>query len=764
MHRLITLILIGILLVPSPAQAQKDTSDNGMKFDLGISKARNLNLWPLLQVENEPGFKKIKIFFNLYNRTEIEESKATYTHLFPLYWYRREMGHTQSIRLLSLYYPSLYHYEASDEDSTRSHHFVELCPGLSLLSFTTSYSGSYKERNLFFLFRYKKDLKEEYTRFTFFPLIWNVRDKGTHHFVFFPLYALKTGANYTRYWITPFFVHKRDSAGSSNTLFPVYWNWKKYHSGLVEKHTVLFPFYFAGKTSLHSNHVFFPLVWSFQNTYYHSFTFVPLFSAGHSTDGNSSHFSIATLYWHFRNKYGESNILFPVWWQGRRSNSDDSSRYNVLFPLWWSFDDQLSSPLKRSTSRVLFPIVWKFNSPWYKTFTLFPIYSRGHSPDYSIRHIGITALYWHKITPTSSFTTLLPLWWQGTSSHTSTESTYGRSYRILFPVWWEGTTSGKYQWKHHHHADSTQSEYTSTTITHSSHHDLFPFWFSRTSAETCDTPRTSHWTHNKVFFPLYWSLQSDAGSQLAVLPLFDKGFTNDTLNHRTWFITPLTGKTSDSAGYSNWVLPFYFTSVTHTSTVHNILLFAWIKERTAESVSTSILWPIFQYTRYQHGSEFHLLPILWFTNKPEVKVKAVFPFFLVRRDSFSNARYILWPLYQRKEVKDTCVTTGILWKVLEFQHYTNGDASTRFLHLVYAHVHKKGYTVNSLFPFYYYSSEADGSFYHSWLLSFYNYRKQKVEGTAYYYQEQRIFWLLRLRSNYSWLKERGVKKKRSELR
>ncbi|HXB12587.1 MAG TPA: hypothetical protein VNZ45_11405, partial [Bacteroidia bacterium] len=157
-------------------------------------------------------------------------------------------------------------------------------------------------------------------------------------------------------------------------------------------------------------------------------------------------------------------------------------------------------------------------------------------------------------------------------------------------------------------------------------------------------------------------------------------------------------------------------------------------------------------------------PFLWFQNTPKTKVSSILPFYLYRKDSAGQALHILWPLYTHKVVYDTLVANYFLWRALSIEKYKNGDASTRFFYLVYAHVHKDGDTENSLFPFYYRSTDSDGSYYHSLLLSFYNYRKQKIENTPYYYQEQRIFWLIRLRSNYKSLKEKGVAKKRSELR
>ncbi|MFI5150821.1 MAG: hypothetical protein ACHQRM_13885 [Bacteroidia bacterium] len=741
------LILFCCFLWPCLALAQKDTSDTGMQFDVGIGKARNLRLWPIVNVINEKGLKKINLVFSLfgYKKKHEADTVKVSSYLFPLWFYKKRNKEVLSLRLLSLGYPSLFHYEHDLLDSTRSYHLLEVCPDFGLVSLSTNPNGTYSNNNLLFLLWYGHNRKLDRSYFLFLPFYANYHYKG-----------------YDRYWVTPLFTHKRDSNSSRSTLFPVFWNWQKTKYGFREKHTILFPLYFANKTKDHDNKILFPFVFSLKNEDYRSFTLVPVFSAGHSIDGIDAHFSIGTIFWHFKKPGEIHNILFPVWWQGHDYSSHDSSCYNVIFPLWWSFDNHFESPHRHSCSRVLFPVVWMYKNPFYKSFTLFPIYSKGYSPDNSTKHFGITALYWHKVTPHSTFTTFIPFWWTGTShgsgqgySHASRYGQSANTYHVFFPFWWDGTNTFSRTYE-----DGKHDSYSSSNT----HKVLFPLWWEFHHVHQSVLEKNSSWSTSKVLFPVYWNYKSNEGKSLTVFPFYSKGNYGDRIHPRNWKMILNYGDVTNKQGHTKYFFPFYYKSVTPTDTSQNILLLAWRKERTRTSVTTDILWPLYQYTSYKDGTEMHLFPIIWFTNKPDVQVKAVLPFFYIRRDTFTDEHYILWPLYTRTEIHDTSVTTGILWKVLEFQRYKNGDASTRFLHLVYAHVHKKGNTANSLFPFYYYSSEADGSFYHSLLLSFYNYRKQKVENTPYYYQEERIFWLLRLRSNYGKLKEKGITKKRSELR
>lgn len=96
----------------------------------------------------------------------------------------------------------------------------------------------------------------------------------------------------------------------------------------------------------------------------------------------------------------------------------------------------------------------------------------------------------------------------------------------------------------------------------------------------------------------------------------------------------------------------------------------------------------------------------------------------------------------------------------ERHRYQNGSYETRLLHLLYANVNLPEKREKSVFPFYYSVTYANGDKSVSVLFSFYNYFKQYKPDIKEYYQEERIFWFLRLRSNYEQLKRNGKDFKR----
>ena len=96
-----------------------------------------------------------------------------------------------------------------------------------------------------------------------------------------------------------------------------------------------------------------------------------------------------------------------------------------------------------------------------------------------------------------------------------------------------------------------------------------------------------------------------------------------------------------------------------------------------------------------------------------------------------------------------------LWKVYNCKPYLNGDFETRFMYFFYVNLKKEGNTEKAIFPIYHKKTKTNGDNSTSVLFGFYNYFKQYKPDIKEFYEEERVFWFLRLRSNYNLLKERG---------
>jgi hypothetical protein len=132
------------------------------------------------------------------------------------------------------------------------------------------------------------------------------------------------------------------------------------------------------------------------------------------------------------------------------------------------------------------------------------------------------------------------------------------------------------------------------------------------------------------------------------------------------------------------------------------------------------------------------------------------PFYYFSRYPESENYYIFWQLFTYKNEFNLVKSSSVLWKVLNYDRYNNGDREFRILYLLFARVNKDGNIERSVFPFYYYSLQSNGNKTLSVLFYFYNSIKRKIPDTNRFYQEERIFWFIRLRSNYKKLKEEGL--------
>jgi hypothetical protein len=79
-------------------------------------------------------------------------------------------------------------------------------------------------------------------------------------------------------------------------------------------------------------------------------------------------------------------------------------------------------------------------------------------------------------------------------------------------------------------------------------------------------------------------------------------------------------------------------------------------------------------------------------------------------------------------------------------------------------MNKGGNIEKGIFPFYNLTSENNGNRSFSVFLAFYKKFNRLIPDTKEFYREEKIFWFIRIRSNYKSLIEKGVIKSRKQLR
>ena len=139
------------------------------------------------------------------------------------------------------------------------------------------------------------------------------------------------------------------------------------------------------------------------------------------------------------------------------------------------------------------------------------------------------------------------------------------------------------------------------------------------------------------------------------------------------------------------------------------------------------------------------------------KMFSLIPAFYYSKTNHSKTFNLFWLLYHYRRDDSVSTSHNILWKFFSSDRYPNGDYKTRLLYKVYSNVRLLKYREKSIFPFYHWTIRENGDENNSYMFGFYNKFRQKIPDSEEYYYEDRIFWFIRLRSNYQSLKDRGIK-------
>ncbi len=837
------------------AKAQNDSSD--MKLDIGWTRDKNMNLWPIVKYKKDTsiGFVKTDILFSIYSYSRNRELKEKYSHFYPL-WRKKSNMDENDFRLFSIFYPSVYHQNYDYTTGIKSFNFLEIAPGISVLGFSKSADGLFIDHNLLFLLWFNKDeakkssyliffpvywsfknpqkntntffplwstgnsnsgkskytaispifwhfeknnkitnilfpifwnyrskdsvnnsksnilfpiwfsssnnyrqkrvlfplvwqfKKPEYKSYTFLPLYssgkdsaglkkflmvtplyWNIKNdkertkaflpiwisftndykknryllpfvffqknKGYRSLTIFPLFSYGTDSTKTRklFAVTPIFWHFKENEKTVNTIFPIFWDTKIQLGDNLKHKTVLFPIFFRFHDNFINNLTIFPILYKFKNQEYHSFTLLPLLSYGRSIDSTRNHFSIAAIYWQFKQRDDTFHILFPIWWNRDQIKWDGKHYSNVIFPIFWSFKNP------EHINKVIFPIVWKMRNPYYKSFTFVPLFSYGHSPQRDQKHIIVSPVFWHLKNGYVNTTTIFPIVW-----HTKSIGEVPFKRNIVFPFWWS-------------HSDSLNNY--------------------------------------RILFPLVWSFKNEDYASKTLFPLFSAGKSMDGFR-KYRIVTPLFWSFTSNESNKTVLFPF-FDSKTYFNGNKNfgILYFLFRFKKEDDRKQADFLWPICQSKSESDLKYFRLAPIFWYKKSLESKFISVQPFYYQIKNSDFADYQILWQLFVFKKTYGKQKSWNFIWKTIYYEKYQPKGHEFRFLYLLFADVKKDNLVEKSFFPFYYFSKESNGNRSLSLFFYFYNSFRRQLPNTTEFYKEEKIFWFIRLRSNYKRLKAEG---------
>jgi hypothetical protein len=743
---------------------------------LGISRSPNG-----LYVDNN-------LFFFIWYKRDIS-SDNTRLILFPTYWYFSNKNDTTRL-FIPFYYKRTSLYDKR----------------LNIALLYNYEKTRYGYNNVFFPFYWKSKrylLNDTINKNTLFPIYWSIKNNEKNNKILFPVvYSLKN-QSYRSLSVLPLFSegHSTDLAerhfdllqiywyfknkeGTTNVVFPLWLSTKRYFENDTINRRTIFPIYWSESSNTRKNDIFFPIVYKLRNQYRQSLTVAPLFSYGHSVDWSNRYFTITPLYWHINQSSIKKVILFPLFWSSRLYLLNDTINKNKLFPIYWSVKNN------EKNNKILFPVVYSLKNQSYRSLSVLPLFSEGHSTDLAERHFDLLQIYWYFKNKEGSTNIVFPLWLSNKRYYEN--DTINR--RTLIPIYWSESSNTKkndiffpivYKLKNQYrqsltvaplfsygHSVDWGSRYLVITPLYWHINQLnikkdilFPlFWSSRLNLLNDTINKNTlfpiYWStkskekNNTVLFPLFLGLRNQFYESFTFFPVFSVGHS-PSINKTHLMITPIAGLFKSQDKMSAFIFPIYNLKKTKDETKSSILYFLYRKQTKFNYSKTSVIWPICERLKQENYSYLRIAPVVWYKKTDTSKMFSIQPIYYYYKNDYRKTFILSWFLYKYENKKDNSVSNSILWKLYDTKKYTNGDFENRFLYLVYANIDKNGKRETSVLPIYHNVKYANGDKSKSVCLSFYNYIKQFIPEINDFYEEERVFWFVRLRSNYAKLKSEG---------
>jgi hypothetical protein len=364
-------------------------------------------------------------------------------------------------------------------------------------------------------------------------------------------------------------------------------------------------------------------------------------------------------------------------------------------------------------------------------------------------------LYYRFKNPHQLTNVFFPVYWD-VQSYRNNDTT---SSRVIFPLWWSERSSMGFSrtffpfvWE--------RKDLESKSLT------VSPFFSTRSSLLKRDKTlfiAPLFWrtvtddSQSSVFFPLFWDLRAPGYRSLTLLPLFSSG-RNATNTSSYLLAAPGFYFLRDPFARKFGLFPLFGARQAGDQRGFHVLLFLLRSSTGPSHSSFSLLWPLIERRRDTSAVSFRIAPLVWYKRTERFSYFSIQPFWYQYNSASERNRNFLWQLLVWKNELNVCKSTNFLWKTIFSDRYANGDHEFRVLYLLYANMKKDGDTEKSLFPIYHNLRKKSGDKSLSLLFYFYTRFSQKIPEVNDFYEEERIFWFLRLRSNYDRLKQEGKAK------
>lgn len=637
-----------------------------------------------------------------------------------------------------------------------------------------------------------------------FPLYWQWNNPRWRALFVIPFYGRYTSSDSLQVsMISPLFWKWKEGKTSNTLLLPFYWKTKAPDHSLVQSWP-LFKFEQEDKQTDTTSHLQYKrwtvLLLLHKEESWHRYQYKPY---QQRRAGDTLLQDLVRIY---NYEYNAGMIPF-VWWNKHvRYENDtlaDSVQTKMFLGLYWNVKktERNDSVFQKSATKILFPVYWDIRNSRHRTFSIQPFFSIGRAADSTRGHLSITPLFWRTYHRTTELVetnnAIFPLWWQGKEVHTLPRYSYTRSHHVLFPLYWHyGYASQRGRTTQSHvffpllwysrERDSSSVEHSrlvvfpfvwSKRIPSRHLFSVLPFFLTRkdTANKRALTMLTPLFWHTKsregtrcVVFPLWWSYREYSKAQWknkysVLFPLYWH-FQRRTYNFKTWqpevvqrrvlfpFYWSRTGPTDTTIT----IFPLYFHRHAQGVTKRNFGGVLFRHEQSTSHTKWSFLWPLVGRQHNDNGLYYHVMPLVWRRKEDSLRYLAIAPFYYHRKSPTTETYRLLWDLATFRTIKEVKRHRSFLWKTVFWERYANGDHTFRILYRLYAHVNRNGAFERSALPLYRISYDTLGNKSQSYLFNFYTRSQKPILNSKEYYKEVRIFWFMRLFSNYAYLKRKGL--------
>ena len=679
--------------------AQTDSLSGKMSFDFGITRGKNINLFPLLVKYKSLERKEWQVLFPLFSKSVNYQIREKHLQLLPILKSdSTENGH--DIRLLTLYYPSLFRFQRQvvNGDLVKSTRFLELAPNISLLAASRSAQGLVVENNMFFFIWYRRNAHLQTTNFTIFPIYWYSAVKDRESQLIFPIYYKRSFAGEKNLALGLLYNHKKTPTLKRQLFFPVYWNYQRINASDTAYSNTLFPVY-----------------WRREDQHEKQITVFPFFSKGTHQDKSESYLNIYPLYYSKTSKFSGYQIIVPFWWKNKtekpgslkenkvlfplyffsQRNNTDSTRFffpvyyqknspgsvhiwsglvyqyshtpaykaHTFFPIWWQKDRYLNHDTLKTrllvpvywserdhnrNDQVLFPLFYSFRDSSYQSVTVLPFFSSGHSSDQSRKHAHVFPFYYSRQSPDRNSLTLFPIWWFS-KTRLADGSPLIRNY--LFPLFWNS---------HSKYEDRT-TIFPVYFDVHNKDKELTLFVPFYLSGKRKDSP-----LNYRAITPVFWQWEKPTSKQTLLLPVLWKKesfFNGDTVR-------------------KTLVLPAYYSY--RSDNESNKMVFPFLFSYRDTNYHSFTVLPLFSVGSAPNGTRRHLnvFPLYWSLYTTSSTTRAIFPFWLSR------------------DVKQNGDTLKKRWVLPTFLSIQDRKRSNQMILPVFFRLRNEQRMVTTAFPFY----------------------------------------------------------------